>query len=268
LALRWGSSCSYQARLSPSPRSGTRPSAPATCCKRTSPAAPRRGRTGEPVGLAHAQAVSELHHRHDVHQHLLQRRGRRRQERLRARCREGVSQLERRPRPACQRAAGRRDDLQRAASAPPRNCPSPGDPARLQHTGGGPFTSGDLTVVDAIERLPAAVPAARVRLLRIARPRPGLIQTRSGPSLRVPVCGAPGMALLRVRQRTSPPGRGAPVWMRGELAGRAASGGALPGPPAELALGSATVGRHSIAVRARTTGRRWSRRARRAVDIG
>jgi hypothetical protein len=31
---------------------------------------------------------------------------------------------------------------------PPRNCPSPGDaPPELQHTGGGPFTSGDLIVV-------------------------------------------------------------------------------------------------------------------------
>jgi hypothetical protein len=100
---------------------------------------------------------------------------------------------------------------------PPRNCPSPGDlpPALLRHTGGGPFTSGDITVVDAIERLPPGSPTAGLRLLGLTHPRSGLATTLNGPSIRVRVCSAPGIALMRVTQRTSPAGRNAPVWVRG-----------------------------------------------------
>ena len=84
---------------------------------------------------------------------------------------------------------------------PPRNCPSPGDapPEQLQHAGGGPFTSGDLVVVDAVERLPAGAPTARVRVLGLAStPQVGLVMALQGPTVRVRVCGAAGMALLRV----------------------------------------------------------------------
>src|SRR5918992_1223780 len=56
----------------------------------------------------------------------------------------------------------------------PCNCPSPGDPPpeQLQHAGGGPFTSGDLVVVDAVERLPAGGPTGRVAGLGPRPPAP------------------------------------------------------------------------------------------------
>jgi hypothetical protein len=43
---------------------------------------------------------------------------------------------------------------------PPVNCPSPGDPPPLNFwsTGGGPLTSGDITVFDADEQLPDGAP--------------------------------------------------------------------------------------------------------------
>jgi hypothetical protein len=138
---------------------------------------------------------------------------------------------------------------------PPRNCPSPGDapPPQLSETGGGPFTRGDLVVVDAVERLPAAAPRARVRIL-------GVVYT-DRMRIRVRVCGTPGIALLRVRQRTTPPGRDAPVWLRGawrdELRHDAPCQNHLLGSP----IGSSSGARHRIVVRARTTGRRWSRQA-------
>jgi hypothetical protein len=153
---------------------------------------------------------------------------------------------------------------------PPRNCPSPGDPppARLRDTGGGPFTSGDLTVVDAIERLPAGAASARVRLLRETRPRPGLVQTLKGPRVRVRVCGAPGIALLRVTQRTSPSGRNAPIWVRGSWQDERRQDARCQIHRLSSPLGSAITGRHRITVRARTTGRRWSPMAARVVDLG
>jgi hypothetical protein len=153
---------------------------------------------------------------------------------------------------------------------PPRNCPSPGDPPpeRLRPTGGGPFTSGDLTVVDGIERLPAGAPVARVRVLPDIPQRPGLVQTRRGPSFRVRVCGAPGMALLRVTQRTSPAGRDAPVWFRGSWQDKRRHDTRCATHRLTSPLGSAVNGRHRFNVRARTTGRRWSRPAVQVVDLG
>lgn len=153
---------------------------------------------------------------------------------------------------------------------PPRNCPSPGDPppAQLRHTGGGPFTSGDLTVVDAIERLPAEAPAARVRLLRLPHPRPGLIQTRRGPSVRVRVCGAPGIALLRVTQRTSPTGRDTPVWVRSSWQDERRHDERCQIHRLGSPLAGSATGRHRITVRARTAARRWSPTAVRVVDLG
>ena len=153
---------------------------------------------------------------------------------------------------------------------PPRNCPSPGDPppAQLRNTGGGPFTSGDLTVVDAIERLPAGAASARVRILRETHPRPGLVQDRNGPSVRVRVCGAPGIALLRVTQRTSPTGRNAPIWVRGSWQDERRQDARCQIHRLISPLGSAINGRHRITVRARTTARRWSRIAVRVLDFG
>ena len=77
---------------------------------------------------------------------------------------------------------------------PPRNCPSPGDPPppELQSTGGGPFTSGDITVVDAIERVSAGAARARVALLTIGFARGGLFPTGNAVGLALRVCGKAG----------------------------------------------------------------------------
>lgn len=154
---------------------------------------------------------------------------------------------------------------------PPRNCPSPGDapPERLRHTGGGPFTSGDLVVVDAIERVPARAPRARVRILGVGpRSQAGLVTAMEGPTVRVRVCGAPGVALVRVTQRTSPPGRTAPVWVRGSWRDERRQDSRCQTHRIGSPMAGSAIGRHRITVRARTTGRRWSRVAVRVFDLG
>jgi hypothetical protein len=153
---------------------------------------------------------------------------------------------------------------------PPVNCPSPGDPPprRFSSTGGGPFTSGDFTLVDVKERLPEGTPAARVVGMELSL-RPTLLAGRPVARLVVSarVCGLPGTALLRFVQTTSPVGRDRPVGVvtrwQDEL--RHASGcGAhrvvriLEGYPGGR--------RYRLALRARTTGRTWSRIATRFVD--
>jgi hypothetical protein len=157
-------------------------------------------------------------------------------------------------------------------SRPPRNCPSPGDapPERLRHTGGGPFTSGDLMVVDAIERLPRGAPAARVRILDLGPTRPGagLVTVRNGPTIRVRVCGGPGMALVRVTQRTSPPGRDTPMWVRGSWQDERRQDARCQTHRISSPVTGSASGRNRITVRARTTGRRWSRVAVRVFDLG
>jgi hypothetical protein len=152
---------------------------------------------------------------------------------------------------------------------PPRNCPSPGDaaPERLRHTGGGPFTSGDLVVVDAIERVPAGAPRARVRILGVGPRAVGLVTTSHGPTVRVRVCGAPGMALVRVEQRTSPPGRNTPGWIRGSWQDELRQDRRCRVHRIRSPLAGSTTGRHRITVRVRTTGRHWSRPAVRVVDL-
>jgi hypothetical protein len=154
---------------------------------------------------------------------------------------------------------------------PPRNCPSPGDapPDQLRHTGGGPFTRGDLIVVDAIERLPAGAPTARVRVLGLgSRPEVGLVTALHGPTVRVRVCGAPGMALLRVRQRMSPPGRDRPAWVRGSWQDERRQDARCQVHRIKSPFDGSATGRHRITVRARTTGYRWSRQAVRVFDLG
>lgn len=153
---------------------------------------------------------------------------------------------------------------------PPRNCPSPGDapPERLRHTGGGPFTSGDLVVVDAIERVPPGSPVARVRVLGVAPPGPGLVATRRGPTVRVRVCGMPGIALVRVTQRTSPPGRDSPAWVRGSWQDERRQSSRCQMHRIGSPMAGSATGRHRVTVRARTTGRRWSRPASRVFDLG
>jgi hypothetical protein len=155
---------------------------------------------------------------------------------------------------------------------PPRNCPSPGDapPERLEHTGGGPFTSGDLVVVDAIERLPADASGTRVRIVDAGprAPQAGLVTVLHGPTVRVRVCGAPGMALVRVTLRTSPPGRNAPAWVRGSWQDERRQDKPCQTHRIGSPMASSAIGRHRVAVRARTTGRRWSRQAVRTFDLG
>jgi hypothetical protein len=153
---------------------------------------------------------------------------------------------------------------------PPRNCPSPGDapPEQLRHTGGGPFTSGDLIVVDAIERLPAGAPPARVRVLGLGSPaQVGLVAALKGPMVQIRVCGSAGMALLRVTQRTSPPGRDRPAWVRGSWQDERRQDARCQVHRIRSPLGSSATGRHRITVRARTTERRWSRQAVRVFDL-
>jgi hypothetical protein len=154
---------------------------------------------------------------------------------------------------------------------PPRNCPSPGDtpPERLRHTGGGPFTSGDLTVVDATESLPSDAPAARVRVLGLgSRPQVGLVTALQGLTVRVRVCGAPGMALLRVAQRTSPPGRDRPAWVRGSWQDERRQDSRCQIHRIRSPFDGSATGRHRITVRARTTGYQWSGHAVRIFDLG
>jgi hypothetical protein len=76
---------------------------------------------------------------------------------------------------------------------PPRNCPSPGDPPppALRSTGGGPFISGDITVVDAVERVPADAPRARVAGIRLVTSPIRGLATSDGLTIRLRVCGAP-----------------------------------------------------------------------------
>jgi hypothetical protein len=122
-------------------------------------------------------------------------------------------------------------------------------------------------VVDAIERLPPGSPTAGVRLLGLTHPRSGLATTLNGPSIRVRVCGAPGIALMHVTQRTSPAGRNAPVWVRGSWQDKRSQDASSQIHRLSSPVGSSAIGRHRITVRARTTGRRWSRIAARVVDL-
>jgi hypothetical protein len=153
---------------------------------------------------------------------------------------------------------------------PPRNCPSPGDPPPplLRHTGGGPFTRGDLTVVDAVERLPATAPTARVRVLRLVHPRTGIPPDANALRIRVRVCGAPGIALLRLTQRTSPTGRNGRIWLRGGWRDELRQDRRCQRHWITSPLASSAAGRHRVTVRARTTGRRWSRTVVAKVELG
>jgi len=97
---------------------------------------------------------------------------------------------------------------------PPVNCPSPGEPPPpgFRSTGGGPFTRGDFTFVNAKERLPSGTPAARIAGMGLRlRPRRGVGVSSAVLTVRVRICGLPGMALMRFAQGSSPVGRDRPV---------------------------------------------------------
>jgi hypothetical protein len=155
---------------------------------------------------------------------------------------------------------------------PPVNCPSPGEPPPpgFRSTGGGPFTRGDFTFVNAAERLAPGTPAARVASMRVAlRPRGGVGVSDAFLDVRARICGPPGMALLRVTQSSSPLGRNRPVdvltrW-HDELPHDA---GCVTHRIQRLLTGFPGGRRYTLSLSARTTGRKWSRPVVRHVDAG
>ena len=138
----------------------------------------------------------------------------------------------------------------------------------MRPTGGGPFTSGDITVVDAIERLPAGSPLTRVALPKIGFARGGPFPAGNAVSLRVRVCGAPGIARLHFTQRVSATGRSAPVWTRTSWQDERRQDRRCAVHRLISPLAGSGAGRQLITVRARTTGRRWSRPVVKRVDLG
>jgi hypothetical protein len=74
------------------------------------------------------------------------------------------------------------------------------------------------------------------------------------------------MALVRVTQRTSPPGRKAPAWVRGSWQDERRQDSRCQVHRISSQVAGSAFGRHRITVRARTTGRRWSQVAVRVFD--
>jgi hypothetical protein len=153
---------------------------------------------------------------------------------------------------------------------PPVNCPSPGDPPprRFFSTGGGPFTSGDFTVVDSREHLPGGTPAARLVGMDLSlRPRRLAGRPRARLVVRARVCGLPGTALLRFVQTTSPVGRDRPVGVVTRWQDELRQGSGCQTHRVVRRLAGYPGGRrYRLALKARTTGRTWSRIAARVVD--
>jgi hypothetical protein len=149
---------------------------------------------------------------------------------------------------------------------PPVNCPSPGDPPPLNFwsTGGGPLTSGDITVVDADEQLPDGAPPARVPDLSV---RLGGGADRPTLALSARVCGRPGIALLRFAVRSSAPGRARPLRARSGWRDELRQRSRCQVHRATWPLGArpGAVRQYWVTLRARTTARRWSRVAERRV---
>jgi hypothetical protein len=153
---------------------------------------------------------------------------------------------------------------------PPINCPSPGDPPPrgFSSTGGGPFTSGDFTVVDAKERLPQGTPPARlVRMELSLRPRRLAGGSVARLVVRARVCGLPGTALLRFAQTTSPVGRNRPVGVATRWQDELRHESRCQAHRVIRILDGYPGGRrYRLALTVRTTGRTWSRVAMRFVD--
>src|SRR5215212_5013380 len=155
---------------------------------------------------------------------------------------------------------------------PPVNCPSPGEPPppNFQSTGGGPFTRGDFTFVNGKEQLPADAPAARVGRVRLAMsPRHRIGAAEAFLTVRARVCGLPGMALVRATQRSSPVGRDRPVDVLTRWHDELPQEGRCATHRFRRAMSAFPGGRrYTLSVRARTTGRKWSRPVVRHVDAG
>ncbi len=153
---------------------------------------------------------------------------------------------------------------------PPVSCPSPGDPPPrgFDSTGGGPFTRGDFTLVDVREHLTSASPVARLGPVRVAlRPRHLAGHSEGALEIRARVCGAPGTALLRFAQASSPAGRRRPVDSRTTWLTKLRHTGVCETHVLTGRLGRFPGGRrYQVTMSARTTARRWSRRVARSVD--
>jgi hypothetical protein len=153
---------------------------------------------------------------------------------------------------------------------PPVNCPAPGDPPppRFNSTGGGPFTSGDFTLVDAREQLSDSAPVARIVSMRLSlRPRNIVGSPRAVLTARARICGRPGTALLRFAQASSPAGRDRPVSVRTEWQDQLRHERPCETHRVNLPLTRFPSGRrYRIELTARTSERRWSGTVVRRVD--
>jgi hypothetical protein len=140
--------------------------------------------------------------------------------------------------------------------APPTTCPAPGDPPppELSHTGGGPFLRGDLTVFDAPDGSPGPPPAAHITRLGVAVTAS---RARTVVTIRARVCGRRGVAVLLLRERGARVGTTAAAHER-RLERRQNRRCQMHRVHWRAARVDG-VSRYRVAVRARTTGRVWSR---------
>jgi hypothetical protein len=153
---------------------------------------------------------------------------------------------------------------------PPVDCPAPGDPPPpgFRSTGGGPFISGDFTLVDAKEQLSPQTPAASVERMSVSL-RPRRLSGHSDGALvaRVRVCGLPGTALLRFSQTSSPVGQDRPTGVHTSWETQLRHDAGCETHLVSWRLASYPGGRrYRVGLRARTTGRRWSPPLVRRVD--
>ena len=146
--------------------------------------------------------------------------------------------------------------------APPTTCPAPGDPPpqEMSSTGGGPFISGDLTVFDAPDGPPEPPPAARITRLgvtAVARHASTVV------TIRARVCGRRGFAVLLVRERAMRVGTTSATGQRRleRRHDRRCQTHRVNWRTADRFDGGS---RYRVGVRARTTGRTWSRGLMRA----
>jgi hypothetical protein len=153
---------------------------------------------------------------------------------------------------------------------PPVDCPAPGDPPPrgFVSTGGGPFTRGDFTLVDAKEQLAAGTPAASIERMSVrlgSRRLSG--HAAAALVVRVRVCGLPGTALLRFGQASSPYGHDRPVGSRTSWETQLRHDAGCETHRISWQLAGYPGGRrYRISLRARTTGRRWSEPVVRRVE--
>jgi hypothetical protein len=153
---------------------------------------------------------------------------------------------------------------------PPVDCPAPGDPPPpgFRSTGGGPFTRGDFTLVDAKEHLPEGSPAASIGRMRVwLRPRRLAGHAWGELSVRVRVCGLPGTALLRFAQTSSPAGHDRPAGVRTSWETQLRHEAGCQTHLISWRLPRFPGGRrYRVALSARTTGRGWSQPVVRHAD--